>query len=279
MMGERGFFSELDTGVHGTVRFGDGSVVGIEGRGTVLFKCKTGEHQALTGVYHIPRLTANIVSLGQLEGDGYKILMECGSLKIWDAQRRLLAKVARVANNLYTLNLDIGKPVCLAAQGSSAAWRWHARYGHLNFHGLRRLAEQDMVCDSCLAGKQWRLAFPSEAKYRAAHKLELIHGDLCGPVTPATPSDNKYFFFLVDDLSRYMWLILLGTKDQAATVFTARAPRLRLEGSWGLFALIAVESSRRALSSSTARKRASRGTSPRHTSRNRTAWWRGETKQ
>jgi hypothetical protein len=133
MTGERGFFSELDTGVHGSVRFGDGSMVKIKGRGTVLFKCKTGEHQALTGVYHIPRLTANIVSLGQLEGDGYKILMECGSLKIWDAQRRLLAKVERAANNLYTLNLNIGKPVCLAAQGSSAAWRWHARYGHLNF--------------------------------------------------------------------------------------------------------------------------------------------------
>ncbi|KAJ1257158.1 hypothetical protein BS78_K195100 [Paspalum vaginatum] len=106
MTGERGLFSELDTGVHGTVRFGDGSVVGIEGRGTVLFKCKTGEHQALTGVFHIPRLTANIVSLGQLEGDGYKILMDCGSMKIWDVQRHLLAKVARAANNLYTLNLD-----------------------------------------------------------------------------------------------------------------------------------------------------------------------------
>jgi hypothetical protein len=37
MMGERGVFSELDTGVHGTVRFGNGSAVRNEGRGTVLF--------------------------------------------------------------------------------------------------------------------------------------------------------------------------------------------------------------------------------------------------
>ena len=80
-----------------------------------------------------------------------------------------------------------------------------------------------------MAGKQRRLAFPSEAKYRAAHKLELVHGDLCGPVTPATPSDKKYFFLLVDDLSRYMWLILLGTKDQAATVFTAFQARAEAE--------------------------------------------------
>jgi hypothetical protein len=33
-------------------------------------------------------------------------------------------------------------------------------------------------------------------------------------VTPSTPSGN-IFFLLVDDLNRYMWLILLGSKDQA----------------------------------------------------------------
>jgi hypothetical protein len=54
MTGERSFFSELDTGVHGTVHFGDGSVVAIEGRGTILFKLKSGEHQELAGVYYIP---------------------------------------------------------------------------------------------------------------------------------------------------------------------------------------------------------------------------------
>lgn len=49
MTGVRSAFAELDTGVHGTVRFGDGSVVGIEGRGTVLYSCKDGEHQKLQG--------------------------------------------------------------------------------------------------------------------------------------------------------------------------------------------------------------------------------------
>ena len=64
MTGARSAFSELDAGVHGTVKFGDGSIVDIEGHGTVVFKRKSGEHQALAGVYHIPRLTANIISLG-----------------------------------------------------------------------------------------------------------------------------------------------------------------------------------------------------------------------
>jgi 5'-3' exoribonuclease 2 len=52
--------------------------------------------------------------------------------------------------------------------------------------------------------------------FRAKEKLELVHGDLCGPVTPATPGGRHYFLPLVDDVSRYMWAILLDTKAAAS---------------------------------------------------------------
>jgi hypothetical protein len=45
--------------------------------------------------------------------------------------------------------------------------------------------------------------------------LELVHGDLCGPISPATPAGNRYFLLLVDDYSRFMWVKLLRTKDEA----------------------------------------------------------------
>ena len=54
----------LDSGIRGTVKFGDGSIVEIEGSGTILFISKGCEHRKLTGVYFIPRLKANFVSLG-----------------------------------------------------------------------------------------------------------------------------------------------------------------------------------------------------------------------
>jgi hypothetical protein len=44
MTGAHDAFTELDTGVWGTVRFGDGSVVRIEGCGTVVFSSKGREH-------------------------------------------------------------------------------------------------------------------------------------------------------------------------------------------------------------------------------------------
>jgi hypothetical protein len=64
MTGARSAFSELDTGIRSTVKFSDGSMVSIEGRDTVLLKCKNGELQALNGVYHILHLIASIVNLG-----------------------------------------------------------------------------------------------------------------------------------------------------------------------------------------------------------------------
>jgi transposase InsO family protein len=46
--------------------------------------------------------------------------------------------------------------------------------------------------------------------------LELVHGDLCGPISPVTPSGRRYFLLLVDDATWYMWVALLTTKDAAA---------------------------------------------------------------
>jgi transposase InsO family protein len=43
-----------------------------------------------------------------------------------------------------------------------------------------------------------------------------VHEDLCGPVTLATPGGRRYFLLLVDDLSRYMWVVVLGSKGEAA---------------------------------------------------------------
>jgi hypothetical protein len=241
MTGVRAVFSEIDLRVHGIVRFGDGSVTNIEGCGMILIKCKTGGHKALIGVYYIPRLKANIVSLGQMEEAGYKIVLESGFLKLWNRAGTLAAKVKRGTSHLYVLHLDVDRSVCLAAQGTSPAWRWHSRYGHLNFRGLKRLFEGELVkglphidhvnqvCDSCLAGKQRRATFPTVAKFRTEEKLELVHGDLCGPVTPATPGGKRYFFLLVDDVSRYMWLVLLAMKDEALAAFTAFQARAEAE--------------------------------------------------
>jgi hypothetical protein len=63
MTGHDDVFSELDRAVQGTIKFGDGSIINICGKGTVIFFRRRGEHKVLTGVYWIPRLRNSIISV------------------------------------------------------------------------------------------------------------------------------------------------------------------------------------------------------------------------
>jgi hypothetical protein len=79
-------------------------------------------------------------------------------------------------------------------------------------HGLPEIGQVGQLCEACQAGKQRRTSFPAKAEYRAERRLKLV---LCGPISPATPRGNKYFLLLVDDLSRYMWIAVIPSKDHA----------------------------------------------------------------
>ncbi|RVW24539.1 Retrovirus-related Pol polyprotein from transposon TNT 1-94 [Vitis vinifera] len=81
---------------------------------------------------------------------------------------------------------------------------WHKRYGHFNLKSLRFMQEAGMVedmpeilvnaqtCESCELGKQQRQPFPQNMSKRATHKLELIHSDICGPMSTTSLSNNVF---------------------------------------------------------------------------------------
>jgi hypothetical protein len=132
-----------------------------------------------------------------------------------------------MASRQYILVLKVVQPVCYLTKTEEASWWWHVRYGHLNFPALQKLSRESMVhglpaikgvyklCNSCLIGKQRRSLFLTRSTYRATEPLELMHGDLCGPIKPMPPSDTSLFPLPVDDRSRFMWLVLLGAKSEA----------------------------------------------------------------
>jgi GAG-pre-integrase domain/Zinc knuckle len=188
MMGCIKYLINLDTTIWGLVKLGDGSEVPIRGCGTVVIKGHTGEHRAITDVYYIPRLTSNIISLGQLEERGCKVQLEGGSLKVLDKNRRLIIRVQRLKNRLYTLNLELVQSVF---ENKFWIWytKWHARYGHINLQSLKKMSKKKLVeelpriecieetCKGYLIGKQCRVPFPQEVGFRASETLKLLHED------------------------------------------------------------------------------------------------------
>jgi hypothetical protein len=95
--------------------------------------------------------------------------------------------------------------------------------------GLPKIECKEEACKGCLIGKQRRLPFPQEAGFRASEMLKLLHGNLCGPIIPPTPTENKYFFLLIDDHNRYMWIVLMKTKDKAFVSFKEVKEEIEVE--------------------------------------------------
>lgn len=82
-------------------------------------------------------------------------------------------------------------------------------------HGVPLINHPSQFCEECTLAKQTRLPFPNQAQFRASQPLELLYVDLCGPITPDSNAGNKYFFLLIDDFSRVMWVSMLKRKSEA----------------------------------------------------------------
>lgn len=230
MTGRKKYFKAIDESITGKVRFGDDSRIDIKGKGSVLFITQDGSKKLLANVYYIPDLKSNILSLGQATEAGCEVKMKEGDLTLIDKEGNLVVKAKRSANRLYKVLMDVVDDKCLQATTVSDSAMWHARLGHIGASSLKTMIRDQLVlglqlnvetdpCSSCLLGKQARRPFPSFLSYCAETVLELIHGDLCGPINPPTAGNNRYIFVLIDDCSRYMWSILLKEKHEAFEKF------------------------------------------------------------
>ncbi|GJS02691.1 zinc finger, CCHC-type containing protein [Tanacetum coccineum] len=89
---------------------------------------------------------------------------------------------------------------------------------HKLVKGVPVIKHQDQACESCMVGKQTKKSFSKKETYRASQILEMVHGDICGPINPLTQEGNSYILVLIDDCFRYMWSFLLKHKSDALGV-------------------------------------------------------------
>lgn len=72
-------------------------------------------------------------------------------------------------------------------------------------------------CDTCNLAKFHRQPFPLSVSH-SAHAFDLLHMDLWGPYCVPNLSGEKYFFTIVDDMSRATWKYLLHHKNQVQRI-------------------------------------------------------------
>lgn len=68
------------------------------------------------------------------------------------------------------------------------------------------------ICEVCNIGKQHRDKIQKKSNWRASEKLELVHADLFGPITPISHIGKRYFLVFVEDYSRNLDLFSYGKR-------------------------------------------------------------------
>ena len=71
--------------------------------------------------------------------------------------------------------------------------------------------EHSEVCRGCALGKYTKTAFTSSDS-RSAGFLDLIHSDLCGPMSSVSLRGYEYYVTFINDHSRKTWIYFLRSK-------------------------------------------------------------------
>ena len=75
------------------------------------------------------------------------------------------------------------------------------------------ILERHDPCKGCAMGKYAHKLFPP-SEHRSKGVLDLIHSDVCGPMSVESVSGFKYFVLFIDDYSRKTWIYFLNAKDE-----------------------------------------------------------------
>ena len=237
MCGTREWFVELDSEFRQQVKLGDDRRMQVEGRGSLRMEIN-GITQVITSVYYVPGLKNNLLSVGQLQQKGLRIVIEEDLCEIWHKQQRRLLMVSKMTRNrMFVVRATVmqtnetmkGNQMLSVIENEEDVW--HMRFGHVSHSRLAMLTEKEMVtglpkinkgsevCEVCMKGKQIRESIPKASVWKASRGLELVHSDICGPISPTSASGRRYVINFIDDYSRKCWTFFLAEKSEAFRVF------------------------------------------------------------
>ena len=105
----------------------------------------------------------------------------------------------------------------------SATYLWHCRLGHIGVKRMKKLHADGILesldaCEPCLMGKMTKTPF-SGTMERATDLLEIIHTDVCGPMSVEARGGYHYFLIFTDDLRRYGYIYLMKHKFETFEKF------------------------------------------------------------
>ena len=128
---------------------------------------------------------------------------------------------------MYKLKVHLEKT--LVHESNNPSELWHRRLAHINYKALPHVNKvvtglpdlkinHEGICKGCAKGKNIKNPFlKSETKTKGT--LELIHLDICGPMSSTSLSSFEYYITFIDDYSRKTWIYFLKAKNEVFEKF------------------------------------------------------------
>ena len=204
----------------------------VEGQGKVVLKMTLGKELTLNDVLHVPEIRKNLVSGSLLSKKGFKLVFVSDNFIL--TKNGMYVGKGYMSNGLFKMNVMTSvPPIKNINKNTSSAYMlessnvWHGRRGHVNYDTLRRLINMECLpkfkidpnhkCEICVESKLARTSFQSIE--RSSEPLELIHSNICDLKFIQTRGGKKYFLTLIDDCTRYCYVYLLRSKNEALEMF------------------------------------------------------------
>ena len=133
------------------------------GIGDIRLRMHDGIVKTLTAVRYVPDLKRNLISLGELDKNGYSYKGDGGVLKV--SRGSLVCMKAVLKNGIYVLQAatSCGDAALGEAKSYEQSSLWHYRMAHISDQGLKELSNQGILgagkftaldkCDTCILRK------------------------------------------------------------------------------------------------------------------------------
>ena len=211
---------------------GNSSSSKVEGRGKVILKMTSGKELTLNDVLHVPDICKNLVSGSLLSKNGFKLVFVSDKFVL--TKNEMFVGKDYLSDGFFKMNVMTVVPKSInnnkidsSAYLLESSNIWHGRLGHVNYDTLRRLIHLDYLpkfnidpnqkCETCVESKLKKVPFHSIE--RSTEPLDLIHSDTCDLKFVQTRGGKKYFITFIDDCTRYCYVYLLKSKDEAIEMF------------------------------------------------------------
>ncbi|KAK2381647.1 hypothetical protein QL285_069238 [Trifolium repens] len=146
MTGNRSILTDFDNCLNTKIKLANSKSIDAKGIGYIVIQRKNGRKSVIEKVLYVPGMQCNLMSVGQLLDKGFKVVLEDGTLQLFDPKKNLILKSAQSKNRTFKTQLKAIEYECLAATTESKdSELWHKRYGHLNFKSLSQLNSKNMV--------------------------------------------------------------------------------------------------------------------------------------